>query len=89
MIKVKNFITSQKKIYNKRSILNLGIRKSALNRIINSLNFDISLKLCMTYSYLMGLKKRVILSFFLVNIQLCPHQVSLFCEKWNESPTPP
>ena len=50
--------TSQKKIYNIRSILNLGIRKSALNRLINSINFDIFLKLCTTFSYLMGLKKK-------------------------------
>ena len=34
------------------------------------------LKLCTTYSDLMVLIRNVILSFFLVNIKLCPHQVA-------------
>ena len=34
------------------------------------------LKLCTTYSYLMGLKKRDVIIFFVVNIQLCPHQIA-------------
>ena len=40
MKKGKIVYISEKK-YNKRSILNLGIQKSALNRLINSLNCDI------------------------------------------------
>ena len=34
------------------------------------------LKLCTTYSDLMVLTRNVILSFYLINIQLCPHQVA-------------